>query len=76
MEQIMGQLGPLMVTEPRPFLTYEIYCCGPFKIHYKIRGKKPHTAAKPLLAALRRYISHREKCPALPCNSGFCWSQK
>jgi len=44
MKQIMGQLPPLRVTQARPFLNSGVDYCGPFKIHYKIRGKKPHTA--------------------------------
>lgn len=44
MEQIMGHLPPLRVTQARPFLNAGVDYCGPFKIHYKIRGKKPHTA--------------------------------
>ncbi|XP_060665802.1 uncharacterized protein LOC132798099 [Drosophila nasuta] len=44
MEQIMGNLPPLRVTQARPFFNSGVDYCGPFKIHYKVRGKKPSTA--------------------------------
>ncbi|XP_043068883.1 uncharacterized protein [Drosophila bipectinata] len=44
MEQIMGNLPPLRVTQARPFFNSGVDYCGPFKIHDKVRGKKPSTA--------------------------------
>lgn len=43
-QQIMGDLPPLRVTQARPFLNAGVDYCGPFKVHYKIRGKRPHMA--------------------------------
>ncbi|XP_060665430.1 uncharacterized protein LOC132797694 [Drosophila nasuta] len=40
MEQIMGNLPPLRVTQARPFFNSGVDYCGPFKIHYKVRGKR------------------------------------
>ena len=44
MNQVMGNLPCDRVTMTRPFLTTGVDYCGPFAIHYKIRGKKPTKA--------------------------------
>ncbi|XP_037929718.1 uncharacterized protein LOC119664260, partial [Teleopsis dalmanni] len=41
-EQLMGNLAATRVQPGRPFLTTGVDFCGPFWIHYRIRGKKPH----------------------------------
>ncbi|XP_060665760.1 uncharacterized protein LOC132798060 [Drosophila nasuta] len=43
MEQIMGNLPPLRVTQARPFFNSGVDYCGPFKIHYKKHRRSPHT---------------------------------
>ncbi|XP_037930486.1 uncharacterized protein LOC119665293, partial [Teleopsis dalmanni] len=41
-QQIMGQLPPARVQPSRPFYNAGVDFCGPFWVHYKIRGKRPH----------------------------------
>ncbi|XP_037930154.1 uncharacterized protein LOC119664855, partial [Teleopsis dalmanni] len=43
-EQLMCNLPATRVQPGRPFLTTGVDFCGPFWIHYRIRGKKPHKA--------------------------------
>ncbi|XP_037930897.1 uncharacterized protein LOC119665732 [Teleopsis dalmanni] len=43
-EQLMGNLPATRVQPRRPFLTTEVDFCGPFWIHYRIRGKRPQKA--------------------------------
>jgi len=56
----MGQLPPLGVTQARPFLNSGVDYCGPFKIHYKIRGKKPHTAYIAIFCCISTKAVHLE----------------
>ena len=43
-QQIMGNLPEDRVTPARPFIRTGVDYCGPFNIHYKVRGKKPTKA--------------------------------
>lgn len=43
-QQLMGNLPKTRVTPARPFINSGVDYCGPFWIHYKIRGKKPTKA--------------------------------
>lgn len=40
--QVMGNLPASRVTPSRPFVKTGVDYCGPFWVHYKVRGKKPH----------------------------------
>lgn len=42
--QIMGNLPSTRVTPARPFINSGVDFCGPFWVHYKVRGKKPQKA--------------------------------
>ncbi|XP_075162878.1 uncharacterized protein LOC142235511 [Haematobia irritans] len=41
-QQIMGDLPEDRITPCRPFLNTGVDYCGPFWVHYKLRGKSPH----------------------------------
>ncbi|XP_075157775.1 uncharacterized protein LOC142231042 [Haematobia irritans] len=41
-QQIMGDLPEDRITPCRPFLNTGVDYCGPFWVHYKLRGKRPH----------------------------------
>jgi len=43
-EQIMGNLPLPRVEAVRPFLNSGVDYCGPFWVHYKVRGKRPQKA--------------------------------
>ncbi|XP_037930980.1 uncharacterized protein LOC119665804 [Teleopsis dalmanni] len=43
-QQIMGNLPESRITPARPFINAGVDYCGPFWIHYKVRGKKPTKA--------------------------------
>lgn len=40
--QIMGNLPECRVNPGRPFITTGVDYCGPFWVHYQLRGKRPH----------------------------------
>lgn len=40
-QQIMGNLPQTRVTPARPFINAGVDYCGPFWIHYRVRGKRP-----------------------------------
>lgn len=42
LKQIMGHLPASRVTPSRPFIKSGVDYCGPFWVHYKLRGKRPH----------------------------------
>ncbi|XP_061398613.1 uncharacterized protein LOC133334340 [Musca vetustissima] len=43
-QQIMGNLPATRVVPARPFINSGVDYCGPFWIHYKVRGKRPTKA--------------------------------
>ncbi|XP_037930652.1 uncharacterized protein LOC119665502 [Teleopsis dalmanni] len=43
-EQVMGSLPRHRVQPNRPFFNTGVDFCGPFWVHYKVRGKRPHKA--------------------------------
>lgn len=42
LQQIMGNLPKDRITPSRPFIKTGVDYCGPFWVHYKLRGKRPH----------------------------------
>ncbi|XP_075155734.1 uncharacterized protein LOC142229085 [Haematobia irritans] len=44
-QQIMGDLPEDRITPCRPFLNTGVDHCGPFWVHYKLRGNRPHKVA-------------------------------
>lgn len=60
LSQIMGNLPATRVTPARPFINTGVDFCGPFWIHYKLRGKRPNKAYIALFCCFATKAIHME----------------
>lgn len=60
LQQLMGNLPAPRVTPARPFINSGVDYCGPFWIHFKIRGKKPTKAYLAIFCCFATKAVHLE----------------
>lgn len=60
LQQIMGNLPATRVTPARPFVNAGVDYCGPFWIHFKVRGKRPIKAYLAIFCCFATKAVHLE----------------
>ncbi|XP_037942525.1 uncharacterized protein LOC119675398 [Teleopsis dalmanni] len=68
-QQIMGNLPESRITPARPFINAGVDYCGPFWIHYKVRGKKPTKAYIAVFCCFSTKAVHLELVTDLSTNA-------
>ncbi|XP_037959288.1 uncharacterized protein LOC119688691 [Teleopsis dalmanni] len=68
-QQIMGNLPESRITPARPFINAGVDYCGPFWIHYKVRGKKPTKAYIAVFCCFSTNSVHLELVTDLSTNA-------
>ncbi|XP_036342706.1 uncharacterized protein LOC118751986 [Rhagoletis pomonella] len=71
MSQIMGNLPSTRVTPARPFINSGVDFCGPFWVHFKIRGKKPQKAYVAVFCCFATKAVHLELVSDLTTDALF-----
>lgn len=59
-QQIMGNLPPSRIMPARPFINAGVDFCGPFFVHFKIRGKAPRKAYVAIFCCFSTKAVHLE----------------